>query len=108
MAEETHRSDDSIAHDTTQVASTDRSADRERRTGDSAADSPPSFGPDAIVADRYRIVRFLARGGMGEVYEAEDTTLRQHVALKAIAPEVAQDRRMIARLKREVLLARKV
>jgi tetratricopeptide (TPR) repeat protein len=66
------------------------------------------FAPGALLADRYRVVRFIARGGMGEVYEAEDLTLHMSVALKSIAPEAAADTKMILRLKREVLLARKV
>jgi hypothetical protein len=32
---------------------------------------PPSFGPGTLLAGRFCIVRFVARGGMGEVYEAE-------------------------------------
>jgi TolB-like protein/tRNA A-37 threonylcarbamoyl transferase component Bud32 len=107
MAEEP-RTDESIANDTTEVASTDRSADSRSGRAEAVRDAPPSFGVGALVGERYYILRFLARGGMGEVYAAEDTTLHQRVALKAIAAEVAQDRRMIDRLKREVLLARKV
>ncbi len=69
---------------------------------------PPAFASGAVLADRYRIVRFLARGGMGEVYEAEDLLLHMSIALKSIAPEAAADAKMVLRLKREVLLARKV
>ncbi len=36
---------------------------------------------------RYRIVRFIGRGGMGEAYLAEDTHLRRQVAIKVIAPQ---------------------
>lgn len=61
-----------------------------------------------VLAGRYRIVRFIARGGMGEVYEAEDTELRERVALKTIRPEIASDEASIARFKREMQLARKV
>jgi serine/threonine protein kinase len=48
---------------------------------------PPRFTPSAFLARRFRIVRFIARGGMGEVYEAEDVELGEHVALKANSPE---------------------
>src|ERR1051326_1597022 len=48
------------------------------------APHPPRFAPSTIVADRFRIVRLIARGGMGEVYEAEDGQLRVQVALKTI------------------------
>ncbi|HEX8952646.1 MAG TPA: serine/threonine-protein kinase, partial [Polyangia bacterium] len=60
------------------------------------------------MAGRYRVVKLLARGGMGEVYHAEDEELREPVALKIIRPEIAKDRRTIKRFQREVRLARKV
>ena len=68
----------------------------------------PVFPPGQLVSDRYRIVRFLGRGGMGEVYEAEDLELKDHVALKTLLPAIASDGRMIARFKREIQLSRKV
>jgi eukaryotic-like serine/threonine-protein kinase len=67
-----------------------------------------SFSPGDLVADRFRIVRFLARGGMGEVYEAEDLELRERVALKSIRSELLYDAKALERFKREVQLARKV
>ena len=66
----------------------------------------PALPADARVAGRYRIVRFLARGGMGEVYEAEDTELHERVALKALPSRLAGDAEAVARLRREVQLAR--
>jgi len=62
----------------------------------------------AVVAGRFAIVRFIARGGMGAVYEAEDTTLRTRVAMKTILPEFSADPNAMERFRREVLLARRI
>ncbi|HEX6097369.1 MAG TPA: protein kinase [Thermoanaerobaculia bacterium] len=67
-----------------------------------------AFEAGHVVAGRYRIVRFIARGGMGEVYEAEDLELRGTVALKTIRPEVAEDEVAVERFRREIQIARKV
>jgi tetratricopeptide (TPR) repeat protein len=67
-----------------------------------------SLEPGATVAGRYRIIRFIAQGGMGEVYEAEDLELHERIALKTVGMIIADDVRAIDRLKREVQLARKV
>lgn len=72
------------------------------------AQSAPVFFPGQIVSGRYRIKRFLNRGGMGEVYEAEDLELRENIALKTLLPEIAGDARSIARFKQEIHLSRKV
>src|SRR5436309_1722589 len=61
-----------------------------------------------LLASRFRIVRFLARGGMGEVYEAEDLELGEHVAIKTVRPDLAWDEQALARFKQEIQLARKV
>lgn len=60
------------------------------------------------VSDRYRIVKFIARGGMGEVYAALDAELGQPVALKAVRPEVALHSQTLRRFRREINLSRKV
>ena len=66
------------------------------------------FRTGDIVAFRFRIVRYLAKGGMGELYEAEDLELRERVALKTILSQIAEDERSIVLFKREVHLARQV
>ncbi|MBS2021569.1 MAG: protein kinase, partial [Deltaproteobacteria bacterium] len=78
-----------------------------RASGDGGA-GPTLLALGEVLAERYRIVRFIARGGMGEVYEAEDAALHERVALKAMQQELAQDATSIELFKSEVQLARKV
>ncbi|MGC9947088.1 MAG: protein kinase [Bryobacteraceae bacterium] len=66
------------------------------------------FGEGELILGRFRIVRVLGRGGMGEVYEAEDLELKGRVALKTLLPEIASDPQMIARFKQEIQLSRRI
>jgi tetratricopeptide (TPR) repeat protein len=69
---------------------------------------PTTFAPGELLSERYRIERFVAIGGMGEVYEALDTSLGQRVALKVIRADVVSDPGALERFKREVHVARRV
>jgi serine/threonine-protein kinase len=66
------------------------------------------FAPGTVLAERYRVVSLLGKGGMGEVYRADDLRLRQRVALKVLPPELMSDPTRLARLNDEVRLARQV
>lgn len=74
--------------------------------------APPSwntvFQPNTVVEDRYRIVRLLARGGMGEVYEAFDTALQERLAIKTVASTTCDSLRALKCLKAEVHLTRRI
>jgi len=66
------------------------------------------FIPGAMVANRYRIVGLLGRGGMGEVYRADDLKLGQPVALKFLPPGLERDPALLERFLNEVRTALKV
>lgn len=54
-----------------------------------------------LVADRYRLVRPLGTGGMGNVYLADDLLLARQVAVKMVRPELSDNEEVRARIKRE-------
>jgi serine/threonine protein kinase/tetratricopeptide (TPR) repeat protein len=67
-----------------------------------------TFRVGDTLANRFRIVRFIARGGMGDVYEADDLELGNRVALKTIRQEVLRHSNAVDKFKQEVNLARRV
>lgn len=64
--------------------------------------------PGTILAERYRIVGLLGKGGMGEVYRADDLKLAHPVALKFLPDHLLSDTAALARFHREVRVARQV
>ena len=67
---------------------------------------PPVFEAGNLVAERFRIIRFISRGGMGEVYEAYDERLSIMLALKTLRSEYASDCDALERFRREILVTR--
>ena len=66
------------------------------------------FAPGTLLAGRFRIVAPLGRGGMGEVYRAEDLKLEQTVALKFLPDELMLDAARLAQFHNEVRVARTI
>jgi serine/threonine protein kinase len=66
------------------------------------------FPPGTLLAQRYRIVSLLGRGGMGEVYRANDLLLGQTVALKFLPAQWTSHEGALARFRNEVRIARQV
>src|SRR6202034_2064411 len=66
------------------------------------------FLPGRLVASRYRIIALLGKGGMGEVYRADDLTLGQPVAMKFLPDDAGRDEALLERFRNEVRMARRV
>ncbi len=66
------------------------------------------FLPGRLLLGRYRVIALLGKGGMGEVYRADDLTLGQAVALKFLPDEAAKDEALLERFRNEVRIARRV
>ncbi|MCM2255775.1 MAG: serine/threonine protein kinase [Vicinamibacteria bacterium] len=74
-----------------------------------AAEMPSGrFHPGQLLADRYRIVGPLGKGGMGEVWRADDLRLGQPVALKFLPEALVHDPERLARFYGEVRVAREI
>jgi len=75
---------------------------------DRAAPEAGRLRPGTTLGSRYRIIALAGKGGMGEVYRAEDVTLGQTVALKLLPEKVEHDPAWLDRLLGEARIARQV
>lgn len=87
-----------------------RSSSRSSTGAASSSSSPPHgrFLPGTLLAARYRIVALLGKGGMGEVYRADDLILDQPIALKFLSESVDRDEDALERFRSEIRVARRV
>ncbi len=76
--------------------------------GVSTSSAEGQFVPGTVLGGRYRLVGLLGKGGMGEVYRADDLTLGQPVALKFLPSAVEGDEERLERFFSEVRIARQV
>src|SRR5262249_57987603 len=58
-------------------------------------------GLGVVLGDRYKLLRKVGEGAVGEVYEAEHVLIHRRVAVKVLQRRIANDRDAIARLQRE-------
>jgi len=66
------------------------------------------LNPDDVLCERYRVVRMIGRGGMGEVYEAVDLGSGERVAVKTVLAKFLGSSKVIARFRREIDLSRRI
>ncbi|NJL27283.1 MAG: serine/threonine protein kinase, partial [Thermoanaerobaculia bacterium] len=64
--------------------------------------------PGDVLADRYKMIRQVGKGGFGVVVLVEDRIVQDEIILKFLGPKFALDRGMIERFKHELRLARKI
>jgi serine/threonine protein kinase/tetratricopeptide (TPR) repeat protein len=73
-----------------------------------AASQVSVLAPGELIAGRFRIIRHIASGGMGEVYEAFDERLHLRLALKTLRLELLSEKGALKRFEQEIRLARDV
>lgn len=99
-----------VTSDPSSRAAVAKATSRSSRTSSASSSSVSSgrFLPGTLLATRYRIIAILGRGGMGEVYRADDLTLNQPVALKFLPEATTHDEAALERFRNEVRIARRV
>ena len=96
-----------------ELESTKLSDDRRREPteilpGSNETQPSGGFAPGTVLAGRYRLIMSIGKGGMGEVYKADDLELGQTIALKFLPAAVAKDEAALKRFRSEVRTARQV
>ena len=95
------------AHDATKLSGAYVAAVVESAPGDSTF-MRTVLPEGSTVGGRYRIIKKLAAGGMGEVYQAEHIELHKQFAVKVMLPALSSDQEFVARFKREAISASRI
>ena len=85
-----------------------RQVDSAGKTEAMPAHVPGQLVVGTVLGERYRIVEWLAEGGMGEVYRAEHLELGKTFAVKVMRPELSHDAEFVARFKREAIASSRI
>ena len=67
-----------------------------------------SLNSGALLSDRYRLLRLIATGGMGQVWEADDAVLDRRVAVKVLKPEYSADPEFVERFRSEAKVTARI
>jgi serine/threonine protein kinase len=73
-----------------------------------ASDALMSLNPGQVIDDKYQILRLLGTGGMGAVYEGENTRIKRRVAIKVLHASVSSSTDNVARFEREAQAAGRI
>ncbi len=73
-----------------------------------AAPEMGELQPDTVIDNRYKIIKRIATGGMGEVYRAVHVELGKALALKVMLPELSGDPDFVGRFKREAIASSRI
>lgn len=71
-------------------------------------DANPQLSPHEVLADRFEVLRFVGRGGMGEVYAVFDRVTAQRVAIKLVNGDLTRRPESLRQVRREIQSARRV
>src|SRR5439155_6760995 len=75
---------------------------------DSMPDSPADPLIGRLIAARYRVLKPLGEGGMGQVYLAEHEAIEKKIALKVLRPEFSRKEDIVSRFQQEAISASRI